>query len=98
VIQNEAAAADALLLDVGDGIGALVLITDAQMLGREIEVSAEGGGSRVHAVVHARGDQGVKAAVFVELPQGRYDVWRPGGSVWTTVCITGGQVSELLLV
>jgi hypothetical protein len=97
VIGAELAARDALLLDVGDGIGALVLVTDEEMLGREIEVSAEGG-SRIHAVVYRRGeDRCLNAAVFVELPEGRYTVLRPNGSAWTTVHIIGGRVSELCL-
>ena len=92
------AAADGLVLDVGEGVGALVLLTDAVLAGQEIEISREGDGSRVHAEVHPRGEGGrAFAAVFIELPEGSYSVWRADGHPWASVDIQSARVTEFRL-
>ena len=87
-----------LLLDVGGDVGALVLLTDGEWDGHEIEVSPVGrDDARTHAVVHAHAAEGVVvfAAVFVALAAGRYTVWRADGGIWGRVRVDGGSVAQL---
>ena len=86
-----------VLLDIGDDVGALVVHAPKALLGREVEVSPAGGGTRrVHAVVHQRraGGQPLFAAVFPALAHGGYLLW-DGERTLGRVKITGGQVTEL---
>ena len=86
------------MLDIGGDVGALVLLTQAGLVGSEIEVSPlRHEDVRTHAEVHPRrfGDDIVHAAVFVRLDAGSYCVWRPDGGAWGFVQIEGGRVAEL---
>jgi len=85
-----------LVLDVGGDVGALVLLTDPELIGSEIEVSPVGvDRHRVHTVVHPRhaGATTVAAAVFVELVAGRYAIC--GSSRVGDITIEGGRVAQL---
>ena len=85
-----------VMLDIGDGVGALVVHATKALLGREVEVSLPGAGTqRVHAVIHQRqaGGRPVFAAVFPSLAQGDYVLW-DGERTLGQVTITGGQVTE----
>jgi hypothetical protein len=86
---------EAVVLDIGDDIGALVLYTRPELHGSEIEVSPRGNpGARVHSAVLEREVSGrtVFAAVYPELRPGCYDVWsEPPGQV----TIAAGTVSEV---
>jgi hypothetical protein len=91
-------ARDGLILDVGGEFGGLVLLTDAEYAGVEIEVSPVGDDhTRTHALVLERqeGTGVVHAAVYVELPQGAYTVWHPAGSRWDVATIEGGSIGRL---
>lgn len=69
-----------LLLDIGDGVGGLVVRADRTWDGLEIEVSPVcADRARTHAVVHehAAPTGAIYAAVFVELPAGEYQLWHP---------------------
>jgi hypothetical protein len=81
-----------VVLDIGAGVGALVLYTLAAMDGWEIEVSRDGE-KRTHSQVHRR-DTGDYAAVFPSLPAGDYAIWRADGEQATTITITGGSVTN----
>lgn len=72
----------AVVLDIGDGFGAVVINTPPGSEGREIEIRKEGTEWRgVHTAVRARliptGTQ--FAAVFGSLAEGRYDLRVRGG-------------------
>jgi hypothetical protein len=85
-----------VVLDIGDGVGALVLYVPAALHGREIEVSPVGEDAmRTHTAVLERlvNGQRVYAAVYPELAAGVYRVW--GDQATPTVSIHPGAVAEL---
>jgi hypothetical protein len=85
-----------VVLDIGEGAGALILFTTPDLLGREIEVSLEGQ-PRTHAEVLERriNAQPVFAAVYASLPEGHYRIWGYDDKAVTEVEITGGQVADV---
>ncbi len=89
-----------VLLDLGAGTGALVLFTQAGLVGREIEISPGGpqapAARRTHAAVRERpGHQETRyAAVYPGLAEGDYTIWRDHDTPASTVTITGGQVTS----
>ena len=87
-----------VVLEIGPGIGALILYTPAEMDGEEIEISCddEPGARRTHSQVRPRRMAGETryAAVYPSLPAGRYTIWRDEHSPAAAVTITGGQVSN----
>jgi hypothetical protein len=95
---DEPGLAEGVMLDIGEGAGALVLVTDARLAGAEIEVSRDGsGGMRTHAQVHLRRAGGTvrHAAVFAALDPGRYALLRADGSRWMPFEVSAGAVTEL---
>jgi len=89
---------ETVVLDIGQDIGALVLYTDAELRGREIEVSRqEGVAKRVHVEVLERriNGQPVFAAVFPGLRAGNYDIWENAPDPSDTVKIIGGEVATV---
>jgi hypothetical protein len=87
-----------LVLDIGDGVGALILYTDGELVGQEIEVSPKGqDDSRTHTAVHERRVMGriVCAGVFPELPAGDYRILTDDPHPVTEFTIVGGQVTEV---
>jgi hypothetical protein len=89
--------AGTVLLDLGAGIGALVLYTPGDLLGAEIEISPDTPGApRTHAAVRARpGPSGTRfAAVYDGLAAGSYTLWRDHHTPAAQVTITGGQVTS----
>ena len=86
---------DGLLLDIGGDVGALVVYMEPVFAEREIEVRSASDERRTHTVAH-RHASGVVAAVFVELPSGRYTLLHPGDDKpWGVVRIDGGVTAEL---
>ena len=87
-----------VVLDVGPGVGALVLHTGPEMAGREIELSPAGGTpqQRTHALVRPRvlGSAIRYAAVYPQLPAGTYTLWQDDVTAAATVTIGGGQVTS----
>jgi hypothetical protein len=86
-----------VVLELGAGVGALVLLAPPGLDGREIEISVEdGAGRRTHSRVRARHLAGGTrhAAVYPDLPAGTYTIWadeqRPAGRV----VIVGGRVTN----
>jgi hypothetical protein len=91
-------ALEGLIVDVGDHVGALVLLVDELLAGSEIEVSPVGRDRvRTHAEAHPRraGAGVVHAAVFVYLDEGGYTVWRSDGGPHAVVHVDGGTVAQL---
>lgn len=85
------------VLDIGDGVGALVLVTPPDMIGREIEVSrVDDDRARTHSQVHQRtiGGRDVGAAVYPALAEGTYRIW-DDAQRRLRVEIRSGEVSEL---
>ena len=83
------------VLDIGEDIGALVIYTGQEMLGKEIEVSPKGNRAlRIHTAVLERKVNGRTffAALFLELPEGDYITLTTPSS---EITIIGGQVAEL---
>ncbi len=87
-----------VVMELGAGIGALVLYTPAELDGAEIEISRDGDpdARRTHSQVRARHMAHVTryAAVYPDLAAGQYTIWRSAASPVTTVTITGGQVAN----
>jgi len=91
-------ALEGLILDVGDRVGALVLLADERLAGSEIELSPVGRDRiRTHAEVHPRrvGAGVVHAAVFVHLDEGGYKVWGSDGGPCAVVRVDGGTVTQV---
>jgi len=85
------------LLDIGDGVGALIVYTTSDLDGREIEVSQLGARARIHTVVHPRDLDGrtIYAGVFPSLPEGDYTLWSEDPTRNRTLTIASGVVAEV---
>ncbi|AGL17564.1 hypothetical protein [Actinoplanes sp. N902-109] len=86
-----------VVLNIGAGIGALVIHTPGGLHGHEIEVSpVEDPAARTHAAVRARYVRdGVRFSVVLDsLPAGRYVVWRDPVTPLAEVDVAGGAVTE----
>ncbi len=91
---------DNLVLDIGGGNGALIIVATADRDQAQIEISPVGSGqARTHNVVRSRRTAGssVYAAVFPALPAGDYVVWRDDVTEAGTVTVQGGQVASFRL-
>jgi hypothetical protein len=87
----------AVIVDVGEHTGALVLTAPAEREGLEVEIHpASDPSRRTHVWVLPREgrDGTVYAAVFPSLPAGDYTVLEPDGSVATTVAVPANQVTN----
>jgi hypothetical protein len=90
-----------VVLDLGAGIGALILYTPADLDGAEIEISRDGdpddlGSRRTHSQVRQSHMATVTmyAAVYPDLLSWQYTIWRDEHSPAAAVTITGGQVTS----
>lgn len=86
-----------VVLDIGGEIGALIVHANPALRGREIEISPKANAAkRTHTDVLERefGGRRVWVAVFPELPEGEYSLWR---DVMTDepVTIAGGGITEV---
>jgi hypothetical protein len=91
--------AGSVVLDLGAGIGALILDTPAELAGREIEISPARGGTsarRTHSLVRERrtGAGSCYAAVYPGLAAGDYTIWRDDVTPAATITIDSGQVTR----
>jgi len=87
-----------VMLDLGPGVGALVLHTDADRHGVEIEISPSGSDDRrSHKQVHERpaGGRPRYAAVFDRLPAGEYTLWLDGRPLRREVAVAGAAVTDI---
>ncbi|HEV3125196.1 MAG TPA: phospholipase [Candidatus Dormibacteraeota bacterium] len=86
-----------VVLDIGDGVGALVVYAPSSCWGQEIEVSRADTAARIHTDVLERCVDGSNlfAAVFASLPEGDYTVWRDALTPGAAVTVGSGQVAEL---
>ena len=92
-----------VVLELGAGIGALVLYTPPGLDGEEIEISRDdepgalsSKAARTHSRVRPRPVPGGTsyAAVYPGLPAGRYTIWRDQKTPAVTATIIGGKVSN----
>jgi hypothetical protein len=86
------------MLDIGPGVGALVLTTGVDMHGAEIEISPRGRDQvRSHKQVHERpaGGRPLYAAVFEQLHAGEYTLWLDGHPIRRRVAVADGVVTEI---
>jgi len=85
-------------LDIGGGVGALVIHTPGRLHGHDIEVSPVGDpAARSRAAVRPRYVRGgaVWSVVIAGLRAGRYVVWRDADTPLTEVDVPGGAVAEV---
>jgi hypothetical protein len=89
---------EALVLDIGGDIGALILHASEACLGTEIDLAPVGmpQSHLMHTMVRRRRavDREFIAGVYPELVAGDYVLWGTDGAPLGTVTITGGRVSE----
>ena len=86
-----------VVLDIGDDVGALIIISPAALAGEEIHVSpVHDPAGRTHAVVRERrlGPASCHAAVYPALPAGEYTIWQGAGHPAGTVRIDGGAATS----
>ncbi|MFL5914807.1 MAG: phospholipase [Gaiellaceae bacterium] len=89
-----------VMLDLGPGVGALVLHTGAEMHGKEIEISRAGhDGERSHKQVHERPVAGrpLYGAVFDSLAAGEYTLWLDDQPLRRHVAVAGAAVTDISL-
>jgi hypothetical protein len=87
-----------VMLDLGPGVGALVLQAGADLHGAEIEISPAGSDdARSHKQVHERpaGGRPLYAAVFDRLPAGAYTLWLAGRPLRRDVAVAGAAVTDI---
>jgi len=86
-----------VVLELGAGVGALVLYTPAELDGREIEISRDDQGARrTHSQVRPRHmTAGTRyAAVYPDLAAGPYTIWADEQDPAGRVVITGGGITN----
>jgi hypothetical protein len=89
---------ESVVLDIGRDVGALIIYTDPELHGEEIEIGPRGSGrKRVHVEVLERriNDRPVFAAVFFGLRAGNYDICEGAATPSACVTIVGGEVATL---
>jgi hypothetical protein len=90
--------AQPVVLDLGDGVGALIVRTDPELLGVEVEISPVGADAdRRHKQVlrRALGPETATMLVYDNLPEGDYTLWLDDAAWARGVHVTGGAVAEL---
>ncbi len=86
-----------VVLNIGAGIGAMIIHAPGRLHGHEIEVSpVADAADRTHAAVRARYVRGgLRWSVVIDsLPAGRYVVWRDPVTPLAEVDVSGGAVTE----
>lgn len=94
------AASGSVALNIGGGLGALIILPSERFRDHEIEISRMGhDGPRVHTGVHERGSQAgsMLTAIFGSLPAGLYVIWEDAGTPGPFVEVTDGAVSQIEL-
>ena len=94
------AASASVALDIGGGLGALVITPSERFRTREIEISrVDDDGPRVHTGVHERASAAgsTLTAIFGSLPAGRYVIWEDTSTPGPVVEIPDGAVAQIRL-
>lgn len=85
-------------LDIGDGVGALIVHTGADMHGVEVEISpSEDDARRSHKQVLERfmGSRPAYTLVFDRLAAGHYTLWADGADGIRDVVVRDGEITEI---
>jgi hypothetical protein len=95
--QHHAVGGGPPVLDIGDGVGALLVLMDDDAARTELHVRLAGRTDSVHTGVWTRhvDDGHITAALFCELHEGIYRVLHDDGSERAEVAVKGGELSEL---
>jgi hypothetical protein len=96
--HHEADFEQGVMVDVGPGIGALVIYTGHELRGQEIEIGPAGDDAQqTHTDVLLRrtANGAVCAAVFGSLAEGEYRLWHPSRPGPETAQIVSGRVTEV---
>jgi len=98
--HHHSAGQGAVLLDIGDDVGALIVHMPPHLASVEIEICPPGerhdAAPRQHVGVHARPGARGLTAVFPALREGRYELYvKPDGPTKLVAHVRGGQVTEL---
>jgi hypothetical protein len=89
-----------VMLELGPGVGALVLRAGPDLHGAEIEISPAGrDGERTHKQVHERPVAGRRlyGAVFEALPAGEYTLWLDDEPLRRAVAVVDATVTDITL-
>ena len=87
-----------VVLDLGDGVGALIVHTDPELLGVEVEISpSRDDGDRQHkeVLMRAMGRETASVLVYDNLAEGSYTLWVDGEPWARDVHVAAGGVAEL---
>jgi hypothetical protein len=86
----------AVVLDIGAGVGALVIHVSATRHGQEIDISGTDG-KRTHSAVRERvlACGSIYCAVYPSLAEGEYTIWADAATPADTATIVGGEITEL---
>lgn len=87
-----------MLLDLGDGVGAVVLRAPEDLVGHEIDISPVGQDDQRHHVEvlpRQAGPRTMFAAVYPGLAEGSWTLWRTTTEPALVVDVTGGRVTEV---
>src|SRR5437764_13017863 len=87
-----------VVLEIGPGVGALIVHTDAAMHGVEVEISpSEDDSRRSHKQVLERfiGGQPAYTLVYDRLAAGTYTLWTDGVARVRDVWVRDGEIAEL---
>jgi hypothetical protein len=86
-----------VVLELGAGVGVLVLRCPVELTGAEIDISLSRPGCHLtHSVVRPRNVASglVYAAVYPDLPPGDYTIWRADRTAAATVRVNSGVVTS----
>ncbi|HWE81119.1 MAG TPA: hypothetical protein VG265_05690 [Gaiellaceae bacterium] len=87
-----------VVLDLGDGVGALIVHVGPELLGVEVEISPAGeDGNRQHKEVlqRAMGRETGNVLVYDNLPEGEYTLWIDDVARARGVRVPDGSVAEI---
>jgi hypothetical protein len=87
-----------VVLDIGDRYGALIVETDAEMHGTEIEISASGAerdGRHKQVLERTIGERPAYTLVFDKLAEGSYTLWVGDEPRARDVRVDAAEVTEL---
>jgi hypothetical protein len=96
--DSEAVRTQPVLLELGEGMGALIVHTDPELLGVEIEISPAGDDdNRQHKQVLRRmlGPVAATVLVYDNLPEGDYTLWVDETRPLRDVHVRSSQVAEV---
>ncbi len=91
-------APEALVLDIGGDVGALIVYADESCLGKELDLTRAGAprSHHLHTMIRRRRGVGREfiAGVYPEITEGRYTLWGLDDSMLAEIAITGGEVAS----